>query len=123
MAAFASSPLQDPPCPRCRERGYYPLVIQPERAGGNPIRTVMFCACLAGQQLRQITIEFRLSDLRDLAQPLLNGLKDIKSALHTPDEAGKKLDATIRELEALLEKLDREERSNEPEKTEPHGRE
>lgn len=74
------------------------------------MKTVMFCACEAGKQLRQIMIESRLADLNDAMRPVLEGLYGIETELGRRlwRDAKLKLRNVIMNIEKLFEKLRKE---------------
>lgn len=106
-------PIDPPPqldCSRCSNRGYYPMIIAPETPDGESKQTVMFCTCNSGRQLRQISIEFRLSDLEELMRAVMPALEKARSLLHKPEEAGKEIDELIANLNLLLDRIRNAER-------------
>mgnify|MGYP001603500845 CR=1 FL=1 len=115
MTAFTTNPDNQLFCPKCQNKGYYPFLIQPIRAEDSPQQTVMFCACLNGRQLRQITVEFRLNDLEELAGLILPMLEKTKDEMHKPNDALKTVNQLIDQINELLGRIrnaERDERAN-----------
>lgn len=103
--SILSTPSDNFLCPKCQNKGYYPMLVKAEVPGQEEMQTVMFCVCQSGRQLRQITIEFRLSDLEDLSAAILPSIQKAKDFLHKPDEALKELQALEDQLNTLLTQL------------------
>jgi len=88
-------------CTRCNNLGFYAMVVNNSEQSMN-----MFCMCTAGKRLKTLTIEFRLSDLKSLAENMIPKITEAKNKLHAPDEAGKILAALVKDLEEVIKKTE-----------------
>ena len=107
MSAFTIFGEKKPDiCNACQNRGYLALKVQPSRPEESPMQTMTFCACDAGKQLHQISVEFRLGDLREAAEPILYVLRECENKWGNRSEAKRILRSAITSLETLLRGLE-----------------
>ena len=89
-------------CPRCKNYGYYEVGIVDK-----PEKLQMFCACLVGQALNKLSIEWRMSDIKTLLDNVLPRLDIIKARLHEPSKASIFIDELKKDFELLLERSEK----------------
>ena len=87
-------------CEKCHNRGYYQLIVS-----GNQGAAEMFCVCVNGIKLRNLTNAFRLNDLKEFSKSVLPRIEKAHSQLHIPEEAGKELLSLKQEIQDVLEKI------------------
>ena len=87
-------------CDKCHNRGYYQLAVS-----GTDGAVEMFCACVNGAKLRNLTNSFRLNDLREFSKNILPRIEKAHGQLHIPEEAGKELLSLKKEIQDVLEKI------------------
>lgn len=99
-------------CAKCDNKGYYLMMVAPASTlitPGAPLserqQQMMFCACPTGRDFRNLTIEFRLGDLEQLAGLILPALSRAQAKLVTPEEAGKEIQAVITSIETMLDRI------------------
>ena len=91
-------------CVKCSNRGYVSLISKTGQ-GDRVMRT--FCVCEDGRKFRELTIEFRLEDLRALSYELLPELDEIRLLVSTePVRAETRLKEMKNKLMAIITKVE-----------------
>lgn len=80
-------------CPRCRNYGYYEIGIS-----GSREKAQMFCACLIGQNLKRMKIQWEFTLLNQIAEDTHARLRIIKNSLHEPNKASKFIDVLLEDI-------------------------
>lgn len=88
-------------CDRCNNVGYYEIGIN-----NSPDKLQMFCACESGRKIRKLSVNWRLTDMRVIADSVVPLIKDAKSKLAKPSEAGKVLDEILKDFQSLIKRVE-----------------
>lgn len=88
-------------CKKCRNYGYYNVDT---KQGDKSV--FFFCDCPAGEELKKISIEWRLNDLRTVVDNIIPRLDIIKERLSEPDKAKEFINALKEDLQRLKEKAE-----------------
>lgn len=101
METIQPIPITPILCVRCKNIGYYEVGIS-----NSPDKLQMFCACENGRRLRSLSISWRLTDLKSIADNLIPRIKDAKNKLAKPDDVGKVLDVMLDDFGVLIKRIE-----------------
>ena len=89
-------------CPRCKNYGYYSIGVR-----GRSETVFMFCTCEIGKNLRTLSMEWRVNDIKAMANNILPRIDAIKAKLHEPEKASIFLDELKKEIKELIERSEK----------------
>ena len=88
-------------CKRCNNYGYFEVGISKSTE-----KAMMFCDCDVGRNLKLITNEWRLKDMRAMAENSLLRLNIIRAVLNETEKARTYIDELRKDLEEIIKRAD-----------------
>lgn len=87
-------------CTQCKNYGYYEFgVVKGESSA------MTFCTCVVGQGLKKMSIEWRLGDIKTIANNIVPKLQEIK-VVKDIEEGSKIADGLIKDMEELVKRTE-----------------